>query len=519
MGGHVFHSAAANGQPTLQTPRMPLEKYNELKQIYIQRLSSCFTNAKSIETAIEAPEKKDFGDIDILIFDDGPVDWAAVAAHIGAHAHINRGNADMPACSLAVRLDGKKSTQPPVQYTLTSQSDPLQRRPSEIIDEEVFAQIDLNKFTTENYEWTMFTSSYGDLAGILGMAITNLGFILNDRGLRVRLQEYDDSRLKEWEHFNPTRIEGRIRLTEDPIKVMEFLGLDVKRYQAGFKSTEEVFQWVSESEMVLEYSLKHEDTAPITREEKNVAREKERVMFTHFFETWLPAHLNTRKRLHEAISGDDSDTQMMPPRPTLRELREKYLEKALVFFDKNEEYASARAAFLHKRNIEHATFKIRGIIAEHTKQSKKGLADSVKAFRRNVAFHDGKPIILDKARSDTNSALHTFLDASGKELEDHKGVSKWVEANLELVKQTERKRAREREAADTVLKNLDQAHQTIRGLAQSYTSAATAGTAGQCPNVSHSEALGQSISEYIAILHGVTGGEIDVKTLRNDGAK
>jgi hypothetical protein len=519
MGGHVFHSAAANGQPTLQTPRMSLEKYNELKQIYIQRLSSYFTNAKSIETAIEAPEKKDFGDIDILIFDDGPVDWAAVATHIGAHAHINRGNADMPACSLAVRLDGKKSTLPPVQYTLTSQSDPLQRRPSEIIDEEIFAQIDLNKFTIESYDWTMFNSSYGDLVGIIGMAITNLGFGLNDRGLRLRLQEYDDSRLKEWEHFNPTQIEGRIRLTEDPVKVMEFLGLDVKRYQAGFKSTEEVFQWVSESEFVSEYSLKREDTSPITREEKNVAREKERVMFTQFFETWLPYRLSTRKRLHEAMSGDDSDTEITLPRPTLQELRERYLKKALTFFDKSEEYASVRAAFLHKRNIEHATFKIRGIIAEHTKQSKKGLADSVKAFRRNVAFHDGKPIILDKARSDTDSALHTFLDASGKELQDPEGVSKWVGSNIDLVKQTERKRAREREAADTVLKRLDQAHQTIRGLAQSYTTAATAGTAGQGPDVSHSEALVQSISEYIAILHGVTGGAIDLKTLRSDGAK
>ena len=87
MGGHAFNSAAASGQPTLQTPRMPLEKYNELKQIYIQRLSSYFTNAKSIETAIEAPEKRDYGDIDILIFDDGVVDWAAVASHIGAHAY------------------------------------------------------------------------------------------------------------------------------------------------------------------------------------------------------------------------------------------------------------------------------------------------------------------------------------------------------------------------------------------------------------------------------------------------
>jgi hypothetical protein len=86
-------------------------------------------------------------------------------------------------------------------------------------------------------------------------------------------------------------------------------------------------------------------------------------------------------------------------------------------------------------------------------------------------------------------------------------VSKWIEANLELVKQTERKRARERDLADTVLKSLDLAHQTIRGLAQPYTTAAT--PAGQGPGDSHSQALIQSISEYIAILRGITGGAID----------
>jgi hypothetical protein len=345
----------------------------------------------------------------MLVFDDGPVDWAAVASHIGARAYINRGNVDMPACSLAVRLNGEKCTKRPVRYALANDSDPLKRRPSEAIEDEVFAQIDVNKFTVKSYDWTRFTASYGDLVGTIGMAITNFGFMINDRGLRVRLQEYDGSRLKEWEHFNPSQGEGRIRLTDDPIKVMEFLCLDVKRYKAGFKSTEQLFQWLSECEMVSEHSLKREGTAPVTREEKSISREKERVMFTKFFEGWLPAHLKTRKRSHESISGDDSDTEMLTPRPTLHELRKKYLEQALTFFDKHEEYELLRAAFLHKRNVEHATFKIRGIIAELTKQSKKGLADSVRAFRRNVAFQDGQPIILDKARPDTNSALHTFL--------------------------------------------------------------------------------------------------------------
>lgn len=506
MGGHVFHSAAASGQPTLQTPRMPLEKYNELKQIYVQRLSSYFTNAKSVETAIEAPEKKNFGDIDILIFDDGTVDWAAVASHIGAHAYLNRGSADMPACSLAVRLDGEKSTRPPVQYVLTTQNDPLQRRPSEIIDEEHFAQIDLNKFPTKDYDWTMFVSSYGDLAGILGMAITNFGFVLNDRGLRVRFQEYDESRLPEWDHFKPSQVEGRIRLTEDPIKVMQFLGLDVKRYQDGFKSTEEIFQWLSQCELVSEHSLKREIAAPITREEKNIAREKGRVMFTKFFDEWLPARLNTRKRSHDALSGED-EADMMPPPFALQQLRNKYLDRAVVFFDKRGEYESLHSAFLHKRNIEHATFKIRNIIALHTSKKGKGLADSVKAFRRNVAFQTGQPVILDKANPDTDSALHTFLDESGTELKDPEGVSEWVKTHHDLVKETERKRAREREVADTALKQLDQAHQNIRSLAQPY-------TAGQRPDGSHVDALMESISQYMAILKGIASDAVNIQTLR-----
>lgn len=486
---------------------MSLEKYNELKHIYVQRLLSHFTNAKSVETATEAPGKKDFGDIDILIFDDGAVDWAAVASHLGAHAYINRGNEGMPACSLAVRLDGEKSTKSPVQYVLTSQNDPLQRRPSEIIDEGHFAQIDLNKFPTQQYAWAMFASSYGDLAGILGMAITNFGFVLNDRGLRVRMQEYDESRLTEWEHFNPSQVEGRIRLTDDPVEAMQFLGLDVERYNAGFKSTEDIFHWLCQCEMVSEHSLKREITAPVTREEKSIAREKGRTMFTKFFDEWLPAHLNTRKRSHDALSSRQ-EANMVLPQSALQHLRAKHLERALVFFNKRNEYSSLHAAFLHKRGVGHATFKIRNIIALHTSKKGKGLADSVKAFRRNVAFQDGQPVILNQARPDTDSALHTFLNESGTELQDPDVVSQWVKNNHDRVKEAEKKRAREREVADAALKRLDQAHQHVRSLAQPYTAAA-AEPAGRGPD----GPLMQGVAEYVAILRGIAGDAVDVQTL------
>jgi hypothetical protein len=81
-----------------------------------------------------------------------------------------------------------------------------------------------------------------------------------------------------------------------------------------------------------------------------------------------------------------------------------------------------------------------------------------------------------------------------------------------MVKQTERKRARERDAADVVLKQLDQAHQTIRGLAQPYTAAV--GPGGQGPDENDAEALRVGIADYIAILRGITGGAIDKQTPR-----
>src|SRR5438046_6577778 len=63
MGGSVFAVASGSATP-LHTPRMPPEVYETVRDKLLLILRTLFEQA---ETPIEAPGKKDHGDIDILV--------------------------------------------------------------------------------------------------------------------------------------------------------------------------------------------------------------------------------------------------------------------------------------------------------------------------------------------------------------------------------------------------------------------------------------------------------------------
>lgn len=436
MGGNVFMVSAAEGHPRLATPRMDGQKYHELKQNYAQLLRTPFPNARSIATAIEAPEKTDFGDIDMIIIDDGEVDWAKVAAEVGAVAWVNRGTDSKPACSLAVHFDGTRSKNPPVKYVLTHANDPLLRKPSSELDHGPYAQVDLVKIGSDLEDWTILYSSYGDLAGILGRIVTNFGFDVTEMGLRLRLQEWDDSSLEEWEHFKPRKDEGKLMLSTNPDETMEFFGLDVNRYRAGFQTMEEIFRWLSESELASRHSVKRERHVPVTREEKKMDRN----MFNSFFNEWLPAHLEAE----ETAIDSPQPKAYEDLRPSLSQLRQKYLDAALLKFDKREEYSTLHQALIYKRALQTAEAKLRPIIAMYSRKKGSALAEVVRAFRRNVEFRDGQPSILPSQQQDSESLLSTFLGQTGRELRDSEAVDKWIKVNFDTVKEIERQRAEEK---------------------------------------------------------------------------
>ena len=435
MGGNVFMSSAAEGHASLATPRMDPETYQNLKRQYIKLLWTCFPKARIIDTAIEAPEKTDFGDIDIIIISDEDVDWAYVAAEVGAVAWVNRGTSDKPACSLAVYMDGVRSPQAPVKYVLCHANDPLQRKPSEVIDDVPFAQVDLNRIGSVLEDWTRFYSSYGDLAGILGRMVTNFGFDVTEMGLRLRLQEWDDSSLEEWQHFNPRKDEGKMMLSVNPNAVMEFFGLNIQRFHNGFQTRDEIFQWLGDSEVATEYCLQRKRNIAPTREEKKM----DRSMFNLFFQEWLPAHLKAKEA---ALNSPESMAEDRP-HTSLSQLREQCLQEALSRFGKQQEYTVLHQNLLHKRAIATAEDKLRPIIAQHSRKKKAALAEMIRAFRRNVQFHDGEPRILPNQHQDSESLIHTFLDHTGRELQDFAAVDEWVKVHFDTVKDVERKRAAE----------------------------------------------------------------------------
>ena len=130
-------------------------------------------------------------------------------------------------------------------------------------------------------------------------------------------------------------------------------------------------------------------------------------------------------------------------RTSVSQLREQYLEAALSRFNKQREYNALHQNLLHKRGIATAEDRLRPIIATHSRKQKSALAEMVRAFRRNVEFRDGEPRVLLAQRQDSESLLHTFLDQTGRELQDRDAVDKWVKVHFDTVKDVERKRMEE----------------------------------------------------------------------------
>ena len=77
--------AYAEGEPTLNTPRMSPETYDRLQRVHRQKLQDYFPNGRVV-LMIAAPEKVDYGDIDFFIALDERVDFKELATHLGAAA-------------------------------------------------------------------------------------------------------------------------------------------------------------------------------------------------------------------------------------------------------------------------------------------------------------------------------------------------------------------------------------------------------------------------------------------------
>lgn len=423
MGGGAFKQATAPGNPTLNTPRMSPAEYMLLRDTYLYKIRAYISDPHAkVTTLKEAPEKLTYGDIDLFIGLDKEIDFTDLANAVGATGLICRGPQK---CSLGVRKDGASSSQPTIEYQLIHTKGNSSPDSTQVTPEE-YAQIDINVVPTDLVDWHMFYSAYGDLNGLLGHIVTHLGFTVTDQGLWLRMKELDAA--KTIERANIADNLGKIFLSNEPQEVMRFLGLSVEDSDAGFATLDQLYEWLCACRMI------HSVTIKLRRykaHDRN--REQNRDVYRRFFFEWLP------ERMPDMATSYDKEERSVE----IAQLRQKYLDEALDFFDKRPIYEKMHRSAVATVNDAIASNLLRPIIIKHSGAPAKKLGELVRAFRRFVRFDDdGQPYLGLTARTDSESQLPKFLDDDAVRLKDEVAVDEFVRVNWQKAKELERSRAK-----------------------------------------------------------------------------
>ncbi|CZT21631.1 uncharacterized protein RCC_07496 [Ramularia collo-cygni] len=424
MGGNAFAHAVSGNTPTLYTPRVTPKKYDQLKQLYELKLRRHLPG-RQVNILKEAPEKRDYGDLDFVIESaHEPVDWQILAGQIGAAGLIIHSSDKVQSCSVAVPMDGSASA----GFTIYKLKHNLTGLSMEVTKEE-YAQIDLGVVPKELFEWHSFYSSFGDMSGMLGHMVHNLGFTICDRGLMLRLAELEAA--KDMTFVNIPDTCGKLFLSKDPQKLLDFLGLSYDTYQQGFDTADDLYRWLCQCRLLSKDSIK------VKRDDANGRqKERKRPVYSTFFNDWLPAYLETSVN-HTA------DPQLIPASSRYSSQRQDLALEAVAFFDKRTEYERMSTALVYKIKSQSVENLLKPIISQHSGLKEKKLAEVVRSFRRWVGFQGEIPYILNSPNEDEQSELYKFL---GKEdttkLRDEEGVGEWVKGNWEMIKALERERAK-----------------------------------------------------------------------------
>jgi hypothetical protein len=197
MGGNAIKK--------VKISRLNLETYNLIKKEICDSLSPIY----ELEFAHEIPDKKDFGDIDILYKD---------------RENIN------------------------LRKILTDKYNPIEFFNNGIVlsiaylYNNEYYQVDFVKCS--NLRMSKFFFSYGDLGGVVG-TITKFYGISYGEGLWINVSKETIEKYlkKEITDYSSTKI----FLSDDPEEICKYLNLDYERWKLGFEDKIYLFQWVINS--------------------------------------------------------------------------------------------------------------------------------------------------------------------------------------------------------------------------------------------------------------------------------
>ncbi|KAI9783386.1 MAG: hypothetical protein M1839_003921 [Geoglossum umbratile] len=396
MGGLTFRTPGKDGEPALDTPRMPPAAYVRLREKYLELLCGKFYQRVACPT--ESPEKDSYGDIDIVV--EGPRFSFTVQ--------------DL-SCALGARRYHYDAANPTVNFNFAVPDTEGGGGGEEGEGEGegavvVYRQLDVHVCKPGTLDWEVFTKSYGDMWSIIGSMGRFYGLTVNDTGCHVRIGEIETDNRKR----------ALLLLTRDPTQTLLLFGLDPCRHAQGFGSVDEMFDYCASTRF-----FRHAAFEDLGEKHKDRRRVAQRPVFRR----WVLEYLPTR-----------ADVLVRSPELS----REAVLEEVLRTFSKQAEYdalvsewrASVAEAELWKKVA--AVVPLNG---EKLNLVVRGLKKIFAAGDAAVVFESDADGVLAEARERV-----TRPDGALDEVR----LLEWVAMNWERVKVEERSRVkrekRERQA-------------------------------------------------------------------------
>ena len=127
-------------------------------------------------------------------------------------------------------------------------------------------QIDFIKTTFEKIKFNLAYFAFNDLGNFMGRTAYRLGFKYGHDGLWYTIRDEE----------NESRVVKELLLTDDPKSAFEFLGYDYGRWQRGFVTLEDIFEFVASSPYFdpAQYLLSNRSYAARVRDRKRESYRK-----------------------------------------------------------------------------------------------------------------------------------------------------------------------------------------------------------------------------------------------------
>ncbi|KAJ7158906.1 hypothetical protein C8R46DRAFT_1110730 [Mycena filopes] len=356
MGGSAFSAIL----PASALPRIPPAVYNALKNRLTPRLQSLYS---IVSTPSEAPEKVDHGDLDFLVCEPLLGGTNEVPHSVIQSLFVAKHVVPMPGnrtSSYAVGIEvGEWGA-----LGHASEEEHVRRFAMETDNQqEIFYQVDVH-VCSDKPEWERihFFHGYGDLGMIMGLVVRNKGLQLGTKGMKV-----------------PRASRPPFELSESMDDIMQYMGLSMERWKAGFRTKQDVFEWVGTSSFF--DPLHFQSKGPGFKKVK-----PERKMYAQFVQ-WV-----TEQQTHLDAASVASTSPMS---------NEERIQHALEYFGKKAEFDALNREEAEKarlKELKDAGFngvKVREWVglAEHQWQDVKMIMDEV---RGRVGGDPGILKILDE---------------------------------------------------------------------------------------------------------------------------